>query len=94
MGSVTHRVQIDGLARQQVRLAEKAAGPVPDHLVAVPVQDRRLARQDRDQRVPPVADPEEDVADRGRPLLAVLGEQVQLRLREHRTHRTRHPSEH
>ena len=65
-----HRGQVDGLAREQVHLAEEARGAVADDLVARRVEDRRLALEDRDERVAPVADPEEHVADLGRALLA------------------------
>ena len=55
-----------------------------DDLGSRGVEDRRLALDDRDQRVAAVTDLEEDVADLGAALLAVLGEQRQLSLRERR----------
>ena len=51
------------------------------------VEDRRLALDDRDQRVAAVTDREEHVTDICAALLAVLGEQRQLSLREHRGRR-------
>ena len=48
------------------------------------IEDRRLALDDRDQRIAAVTDLEEDVADVCAALLTVLGEQRQLSLREHR----------
>ena len=48
------------------------------------VEDRRLALDDRDQRIAAVTDREEHVTDICAALLAVLGEQRQLSLREHR----------
>ena len=53
-----------------------------DDLVARGVQDRRLALEDRDERIASVADPEQHVTDLGGALLAVLGERLELRLRE------------
>ena len=77
-GDVAHRLghdgrQEDGLSREQVRLAEEAEGAVTDNLGAGLVEDRRLTFDDRDQRIAPVTDSKEHVADVRAPLLAVLG---------------------
>ena len=94
---VAHRLrddrrQVDGLAREQIDLAEEAGRPVPDDLVPVPVEDRRLALEDRDERVAQIANPIEDVADRGRALLTDVGERLELRSRQRRSRRRiRHP---
>ena len=61
-------------------------------LVARVVEDRRLALEDRDERVALVADLEEDVADLGGPLLAEAREIRQLRGGEDRADR-RHGAE-
>ncbi len=72
--SVGHdRGEEDGLAGEQVHLAEEAAGSVADDLAAGGVENRGLALEDRDERVGLVADPEQLLADRGGALLAVLG---------------------
>ena len=55
-----------------------------DDLRAGLVEDGRLAFDDRDQRIAPVTDPKEHVADLRAPLLAVLGEQGELSLGEPR----------
>src|SRR5262245_40186041 len=73
----------DGLSREQVRLAEEAARAVAVDLRTGLVEDGRLAFDDRDQRIAPVTDPKEHVADLSAPLLAVLGERRELPLREH-----------
>ena len=91
-GDVAHRPghdgrQVDGLAGEQVRLAEESGRAVPDDLAACGVEDRCFALDDRDQRVAAVADLEQDVADLCPALLTVLGEQRQLTLREHRRRR-------
>src|SRR3954467_4520148 len=83
-GDVAHglgddRRQVDRLPRHQVELAEEPRRPVPDDLVPRGVTDGRLALEDRDEREALVADPEEDVADLGGALLAVLGERRELR---------------
>ena len=80
---VAHRLgddrgEEDGLAGEQVHLAEEAGGAVADDLAAGRVEDRRLALADRDERVGLVADLEEHVADGSGLLLAVPGEQVEL----------------
>ncbi len=84
---VAHRLgddggEEDGLAGEQVHLAEEAGGAVADDLAAGGVGDRDLALEDRDERVARVADLEELLADLGGPLLAVLGEGRELRARE------------
>jgi hypothetical protein len=56
---------------------------VPVDLRTGLVEDGRLALDDRDQRIPPITDPEEHVADLRAPLLAVLGERRELSLGEH-----------
>src|SRR6185436_13398184 len=63
----------------QVELAEKAGGAVADDLVARGVEDRRLALEDRDERIARVADPVEDLPGGGRPLLAERRERLELR---------------
>jgi hypothetical protein len=60
--------------------------------VSVGVEDPDLALADRDERVDLVADFEEHVADLRRPLLAMLGEHVELRLGEDATDRSGHAS--
>ena len=87
-GDVAHRLghdgrEEDGLSREQVRLAEEAARAVADDLRTGLVEDGRLAFDDRDQRIAPVTDPKEHVADLRAPLLAVLGKQGELSLGEH-----------
>ena len=84
---VAHRLghdrgEEDGLAGEQVHLAEEPGRSVADDLAAVRVEDRRLPLADRDERVGRVADLEEDVADGSGLLLAVLGEHVDLGFRE------------
>ena len=69
---------------QQVHLAEEARGAVADDLVAGGVEDRRLALEDRDERVALVADLEQHLADRGGALLAVARERRELRRGEGR----------
>ena len=78
-----HRREEDGLSREQVRLAEEAARAVAADLRVVLVEDRRLAFDDRDQRIASVTDPKERVADLCAPLLAVLGELGELSLGKH-----------
>ena len=63
-----------------------------DDLVPGRVEDRRLALEDRDEGVGLVADLEQLLADRGGPLLAVLGQHCQLGAGENATHRTGHAS--
>ena len=82
---VAHRLggdrgQEDGLARHQVELAEEARRAVAHDLgCARGVEDRRLALEDRDERVALVADLVEDVTGRGSALLAEAREGGQLR---------------
>ena len=83
------RCQVHRLAREEIDLAEEAGGAVADDLVPCRVEDRRLALQDRDERIPAVADAKEHVADGSRPLLAVTGERVELRIGQHRSGRAR-----
>ena len=74
-GDVTRRLrddrgQEDGLAGQEVQLADEPGGAVTDHLVTGRVEDGHLAFEDRDERVASVADAEQHVTDVGGPLLA------------------------
>ena len=62
-------------------------------LGAGPVQDRRLALEDGDERVARVADPEQVLALGGRALLAAGPEDLELPRGEDRAERTSHPSE-
>ena len=78
------RRQEDGLPGEEVHLAEEARRAVADDLVAGRIEDRHLAFEDRDERVAPVADPEQHVADGGGALLAELGERLELRRGERR----------
>ena len=78
-----HGREENGLSREQIRLAEEAARAVADDLRTGLVEDGRLALDDRDQRIAPVTDPKEHVADLRAPLVAVLGEQGELSLGEH-----------
>ena len=84
------RGQEDGLAGEEVHLAQEARRAVADDLAAGGVQDRDLALEDRDERVAAVADPEEHVADRRRALLAERGERRELRGGEERARGRRH----
>ena len=68
----------DGLAGEQVHLAEEAGGAVADDLAAGGVEDRDLALEDRDEGIGRVADFEELLADLGGPLLAERGEGREL----------------
>ena len=76
--------QVHGLARHQVQLAEEAGGPVTDDLVARGVEDRHLALQDGDERIPLVADRVQHVPGRGPPLLPQRSERLELRSGEDR----------
>ena len=85
---VAHRLghdrgEEDRLPGEQVHLAEEAGGAVADDLVPGGVEDRRLALDDRDERVGRVADLEEHLADLRGPLLAVRGQRLDLRAGEH-----------
>ncbi len=69
-GDVAHRLgddggEEDGLPGEQVHLAEEAGGAVADDLLAGAVEDRRLALDDRDERVALVADLEQRLAGLG-----------------------------
>ena len=72
----------DGLAGEQVHLAEEAGGAVADDLATGGIGDRHLTLIDRDERVAGVADLEELLADLGGSHLAKLGEDRELRARE------------
>ena len=84
------RVHEDGLAGEQVELSEEAGRAVAGELVAGLVDDRHLALDDRDERVPLIADAIQHVADLRRPLLAELAERLQLRRGQPWTGGTRH----
>jgi len=73
------RVDEDRLPRQEVQLAEEARGAVPDELVPGRVDDRDLTFEDRNERIGPIADPVQQLADRRRALLADRGESRELR---------------
>ena len=92
---VAHRLgddggEEDGLAGEQVHLADELGRAEADDLASGRVADRGLALPDRDERVGLVADFEEHLAGRRGALLAVLGEQVDLRLGEDATDGTCH----
>ena len=72
----------DGLAREEIQLAEKARGAVADELVAGGIEDRHLAFLDGDERIGGIADPVQHVADACRPLLAQRRERRHLRSRK------------
>jgi hypothetical protein len=78
-----HGGEEDRLPGEQVHLAEEALAPVADDLAPGRVPDRDLARADRDERVGLVADLEQHLPDRGRALLPVPGEGLELRAGEH-----------
>ena len=80
----------DGLSREQVQLAEEPGRAVADDLLAGRVDDRDLALEDRDERVPLIADAVEHVADIGRVLLTELSQGRELRVRQHRAVRRCH----
>ena len=69
----------DGLAQQEVQLAEEAGRTVPYELVAGRVDDRDLPFEDRDERIRAIAHAVEPVTDGGRALLADLSETRGLR---------------
>ena len=80
---VAHRLgddggEEDGLAGEQVHLAEEAGGAVADDLPPGGIGDRDLALVDRDEGIGRVADFEELLADLGGPLLAERGEGGEL----------------
>ena len=94
-GDVAQRLQDDRgdedrLAREEVQLAQEPRRPVPDDLLPGRVDDRDLALEDRDERVPLIADAVEHVADIGRALLTELSQGRELRVRQHRTVRRCH----
>jgi hypothetical protein len=68
------RVDEDRLSRQKVQLPEEARRAVPDELVPGGVDDRHRAVEDRNERVGPIADAVQQLADGRRALLADLGE--------------------
>jgi len=76
------RVHEHRLPGEEVQLAEEAGRAVPDDLVSGRVDDGDLAFEDRDERIRPIADLVEEVADLGRALFPDLGERRQLRRRE------------
>jgi hypothetical protein len=83
-GDVAHRLgddrgQVHGLAGHQVQLAEEVRSAVACDLAARGVEDRGLALDDRDQRIAPVANAEQNVADSRGALLAVLAKRRELR---------------
>ena len=78
MGFVTTAVEVHGLARQQVHLAQEARRAVPDDLAARRVLDRYLALEDHDEGIALIAHPEEVFPHLGRALLAQLGEGCDL----------------
>ena len=82
IGCVTTAVRKTVWPESRLVSPRKPDAPVPDDLVPRGVENGHLALEDRDQRVARVADTEEDITDLGRALLAVLGERVELRLRE------------
>ena len=73
------RGQEHRLPGEQVHLAEEARCAVPDDLLSGRIEDRHLSLEDRDERIPPVADSEQHVSDGRAALLAELGERRQLR---------------
>ena len=85
-----HRGYEHRLSREEVQLAEEAAGAVPDDLVSGPVENDGLTLADRDERVAAIADRVEHVAHGRRQLFSHLGEPRHLRDRQHRTCRRRH----
>ena len=77
-----HRGHIDGLAGEQVQLAQEAMRFMAHDLVAVGIEDGRLAVDDRDERIRAVADAVQHVSDLGGALLAVRAQRLQLRVGE------------
>ena len=82
-----NRVDEDGLASEQIQLADKVRRAVPYELVGGGVSDRYRSLKDDHQRVRPVADLVEQITDSRRALLADLSKSGDLRLREQRTQR-------
>ena len=68
------RVHEHRLPRQQIQLPEEARGALPDQLVPGRVNDRDLPLEDRNERVAPIADPVQQLADSRRALLTDLGQ--------------------
>src|SRR5204863_874188 len=71
-------IDVDGLPREQVHFAEEAPRALSRDLVPGPVEDRRLALEDDDERVARVTDPEQELSLRGRALLAQRRESLKL----------------
>jgi hypothetical protein len=92
---VAHRlrrdaIDVDGLPREQVQLAEEAPRALAGDLVSGPVEDRRLALEDDDERIARVTDPEQELSLRGRALLAPRRESLKLPGGEDGAERARH----
>ena len=85
-----HRGDEHRLTREQVQLAEEPGRAVADDLLAGRVDDGDLALDDRDERVPLIADAVEHVADIGRVLVTELSQGRDLQVRQHRTVRRCH----
>jgi hypothetical protein len=90
---VAHRlrhdaIDVDGLPREQVQLAEEAPRTLARDLVPSTVEDRRLALDDDDERIAGFTDPEQELALRGPPLLAPLRENLKLPWGENGAERT------
>ena len=80
------------LTGQEVQLADELRRAVPDDLVVRGVVDRDLALDDRDERVGPVADAKQHVADVRGALLTKLRERLELPGRQRRTRWAGHGS--
>ena len=90
---VAHRlcdnaVHEDCLPGEQVHLGEEATRPLACDLVAGTVEDRRLALEDHDQRVPRVTDPEQELSLSGRSLVTHRRERLKVPRREGGAERT------
>ena len=59
-----------------------------DNLVAVAIENSNLARDDRDERIGPIANPKERIAYRSGSLFAVLGQGRKLGARKDATERS------
>ena len=57
------RGQEDGLAGEEIQLAQETGGAVAHELVAGRIEDRNLALQDGDERIGRVSYPEENITD-------------------------------
>ena len=79
-----HRGQVDGLAIEQVHLAEEPVSAMTNDLAARGVLDGRLALPDGDQRILAVPDREQDFAHLRSAFLAMLGQGCDLRFRQNR----------